>query len=35
MTDALLCSILMKKGDCTEVLAGKPVPRGLMTGGAP
>ena len=35
LTDALLCSILMRKEGCTEVLAGKLVSRGLMTGGAP
>lgn len=35
LREALLCSILMKKGDCTDVLAGKLVPKGLMTGGAP
>lgn len=33
--EALLCSILTKKEGCTEVLAGKLVPNGLMTGGAP
>lgn len=35
LREALLSSILMKKGDCTELLAGKLVPKGLMTGGAP